>query len=374
MSTALEKLAQRLKAREGQNALRRLSAINDLVDFSSNDYLGLSTNQDLQQSVDDAYKVGSQRLGATGSRLLSGNSTYALSLEKFLADYYSAEAALLFNSGYNANTALLQAIPQRGDTIIYDELIHASLKEGARLSFATKYSFKHNNLSDLEKKIQKAEGVVYVVVESIYSMDGDQCDLQAIVTLCQKYDANIILDEAHSTGVLGVHGNGLACLEGIESQIFARLHTFGKGMGCHGAIVVGNKILIDYLINFGLSFIYTTALPIHSLVTIKCAHEYLREHLKVVELLRTKIDLFDSLMAECPFMIQSSGPIKAVKIPGNDQVKKVAELIQKAGFDVRPIMSPTVKKGEERLRICLHNYNSDTEITELCDLLNNNLR
>lgn len=370
MNKALENLANKLKTRKEQNALRKLPEQRNLIDFVSNDYLGLARNVDLQKIVDQKFSASNKKLGATGSRLLSGNDSYTTELEAYLAKFYYSESALLFNSGYNANTALLQCIPQRGDTIIYDELIHASLKEGARLSFADKYSFKHNDLLDLEKKIKLSKGQIYIVVESIYSMDGDTCDLDSICKIAQKYNASIILDEAHSTGVLGISGKGMAVDRKLNQQIFARVHTFGKGMGCHGGLVVGSQVLKDYLINYALSFIYTTALPIHSLITIRSAHDYLLKNSELVNQLRSKVSLFDESINISYDQINPTSPIKIVKVSGNDNVKSISKSIQDAGFDVRPIMSPTVKIGEERLRICLHTFNTDQEIIMLCEIIN----
>lgn len=365
------KLRQKLDSRKSKGNFRSLSYSKKPIDFLSNDYLGLARAPALTQKIKKLYDNVENRLnGSTGSRLLSGNSKYAASLEEWLAELFQGEKTLLFNSGYTANLSLLSSIPQKGDTIIYDELAHACMREGAKLSFAQKFSFKHNDLADLENKLNKAQGDKFVVVESIYSMDGDECPIETLMTLCQKYQAHVILDEAHSTGVLGVNGNGMACSMGLQDQIFARIYTFGKGMGVHGACVTGSAVLIDYLINFAKSFIYTTALPLHGLVSIRCSFEYLIENRRLQKILTGKINLFTNLMRErCKdlpmVLINSKSAIQAIIIPGNENIKKIAGQINGKGFDVKPILSPTVKAGEERLRICLHTYNTDDEIADL---------
>ncbi len=365
-------LAQQLQKRASQNALRKLKVHGELIDFCSNDYLGLARNKTIFQSVNQEFEKETQinKLGATGSRLIAGTSQYCLDLELFLAKIHHSESALIFNSGYTANLAVLSTLPQKGDTVFFDELSHACIKEGIRLSFANKSSFKHNDLDDLEKKLDKCTANnIYVVVESIYSMDGDESPLLALSKVCKKYNAIIIVDEAHSTAHLGTGGNGLVCKLGLENDIPIRVHTYGKALGCHGATVIAPKVVTNYLINFARPFIYTTALPLHSLVNIKMAYQYLTTDNEEVKILNKNIELFKSLTCNLP-QIESNSPIQAILIPGNDAVKEVSKELQKSGFDIRPIMSPTVKEGGERLRICIHTYNSEKQITEMCGLLN----
>jgi len=345
-----------------------------LVDFFSNDYLGLARNRELYCLIENEVSTQAGNInGATGSRLLSGNSAYVEDLELFFAKLFKSPKALLLNSGYNANLSILSAVPQKEDTIIYDELIHASLKDGARLSFAQRFSFKHNNLKDLEAKIQRAKGEVYVAVESVYSMDGDFAPLLEILELTKKYNAHLIVDEAHSTGVWGERGNGICCHLGIEDKIFARVYTFGKGMGAHGACIAGSELLIDFLINFARPFIYTTSLPLHCLVTLKAGFEYLEKDKSLQTKIRSKIHLFRTLVEGTESLSgliqESSSPIQVLRISGNENAKATALALQSKGFDVRAILSPTVKEGEERLRICLHVFNSDEEVERLVKTL-----
>lgn len=351
--------------------MRRLSIDHNDIDFLSNDYLGLARSPVLRENIQNAFnELLDATNGATGSRLLSGNTTYAEDLEADLARLFLGESALLFNSGYTANLALLSSVPQRGDTIILDELAHACMKEGARLSYAQKLSFRHNDLDDLEKKLEKSQGEVFVVVESVYSMDGDTVTLEAILRLCKTYKANLIIDEAHSTGIWGRKGNGLACELGLEKEVFANVYTFGKAMGVHGAAVVGSEVLIQFLINFARPFIYTTALPIHSLVAIRESFAYLGQNIQLQDQLKANIEYFKSyaipkFKAAGVDVIESSSAIQALVIPGVERVKKLAEMLQQKGFNVRPILSPTVKAGAERLRLCLHSYNTQEEMDSL---------
>jgi 8-amino-7-oxononanoate synthase len=368
----MDSLRKRLQERKEKGNLRSLALSKGMADFFSNDYLGLARSKELSENINSEYFRQHGNLnGSTGSRLLSGNSEYIVELEKYLAELFKAESALLFNSGYNANLSLLSAIPQKNDTIIYDELIHASLKDGARLSFAKRFSFSHNDLADLEAKIKNGSGQIFVVIESVYSMDGDFTPLKEMVELCEKYNAALIVDEAHSTGIWGEKGNGLLCILKLEKRVFARIHTFGKAMGVHGACICGSKELTDFLINFARPFIYTTALPLHALISIKQSFEFLSKNIPLQEGIKKNISLFKSgLKSVGGKLVESESPIQVIKIGGNEETKTIAASIRQKGFDVRPILSPTVKEGEERLRVCLHTYNTEKEIQDLLSVIN----
>ena len=369
-------ISHKLEERNQAGSTRRLLATKGLVDFVSNDYLGLSRSKDLFErikSYDYSHEVNLN--GSTGSRLLAGNSTTAQTLENKLAGIFKSEAALLFNSGYVANLALISCLPQRGDTILYDSLSHVCLKEGAFLSKAQRFPFRHNDCEDLEAKLKQAKGNVYIIIESVYSMDGDLAPFGDIITLAEKYDAKIIIDEAHSTGLYGEHGSGKLCASGLEKHIFARVHTFGKAMGVHGAAVCGSQELIDYLINFARPFIYTTALPLHSLFSIDAAFDHLSENISLQQESKDKIFYFNSLFKqkigknENMLKLESHTPIQPIVVPGNQRVRSIAESLQSSGFDVRPILAPTVKEGSERLRISIHTHNTEEEIASLINQL-----
>jgi len=371
MSHLQSALIQRLAQREMEGASRYLkSDQRGLVDFTSNDYLGLAQSEDLFQNIEKQIHTHSLKLnGATGSRLLSGNSDHAEEIEKKLAHIFKSESTLLFNSGYTANLSVLSSLPQRGDTILYDELAHACMKDGARLSLAKRFNFRHNDLNDLESKLKLATGKIFIAVESIYSMDGDQCPLQELVKLSEKYGAFIILDEAHSTGVLGPAGAGLAVSLGLQDKIDVRIYTFGKGMGIHGACVAGSSTLRDYLINFARPFIYTTALPPHSIASIDCAFDFLDQNIHLQKVLDKKVKHFLHTLNHVGESSHSNSSIQSIQIGGNEKTKNLALALQQKGFDVRPILSPTVPKGTERLRICLHTFNTDKEISRLIQSL-----
>ncbi len=360
-----ELLKAALDKRKEDNLFRALRNATGLVDFCSNDYLGLARSEELFRRISQRHNDFDRRNGATGSRLLSGNSPLVDDLENKLANLFSSEAAVIFNSGYTANLAIFSALPQRNDTILYDELSHASIKDGARLSLGKKFSFRHNDLNDLETKLKKATGNVYVAVESVYSMDGDECPLNDLIQLTSKYGAFVVLDEAHSTGTRGSNGSGIATSLPSLNGIAVRLYTFGKGMGVHGACVVGSKSLIEYLINFARPFIYTTAMTPHSIAAIDCAFDYLKENLYLQSVLANNINTFLEGIDQLHNRTPSTSAIQTVIVAGSQNVRKAALTLQGQGFDVRPILSPTVAAGMERLRICIHAYNTSDEIAKL---------
>jgi len=366
-------LEKRLEERRQNQSLRRLSVNQNLIDFCSNDYLGFAQSEVLARKIQAFLQEEKLKNGSTGSRLISGHSPLAVEVEKIIALFHQTESALLFNSGYDANIGLLSCLPTRHDTIIYDALSHASIRDGIRLASAKSFSFKHNDVMDLSKKMLKSKGQIWVIVESIYSMDGDAAPLEKIAALCKQNNAALIIDEAHATGVFGNKGEGLVQALQLQKKVFARIHTFGKALGGHGAAVVGSQKLIDYLINFARSFIYTTALPPHSLLSIKAAYQMLKEEGNLfTDLLKQKQQLFIKRLSPNvkKQFIQSESAIQSWIIGGNEKTRQVALKIQEKGFDVRAILHPTVPKGEERLRICLHAFNSDEELIELVELIN----
>lgn len=353
-------LLRKLEERKQQNAFRKLRLPSGKIDFCSNDYLGIVHN--------NLIKAGEAGSGSTGSRLLAGNYELIESVEKEIANFHKSETATIFNSGYDANIGLIASVPQRGDTIIYDALSHASIRDGIRLSFAQSFSFEHNNTADLERRLQQTTGSVFVVTESVFSMDGDLCPLQDILNLCKKYKAHLIIDEAHATGVIGGQGEGLVQAMNLQNEVFARVHTFGKACGCHGAVVLGSNALRDYLVNFARSFIYSTSLSPHAVAVIRKSYQLFPTMDKERNKLQELINLFQS--SDLPYeKLLSTTPIQVVVIPGNDLVKIVAEKLQANNLDVRPILYPTVPKGKERLRIVLHAFNTKEEVSLLVDVL-----
>lgn len=360
-------LQKKLQERTEKGILRSLSQQLRTSDFCSNDYLGFARSPLLQNEIllQNQQLKGFKLNGSGGSRLLSGNDAYTEDTEQFIADFHRASRGLIFNSGYDANIGLISAIPQRGDTIIMDELVHASLIDGARLSYATRFKFRHNDLLDLELKLKNAQGLCYVVVESVYSMDGDLSPLIDIQALCEKYRAHLIVDEAHAVGVFGPNGKGLVVQLNLADKVFARIVTFGKALGTSGAIILGSAQLRQYLINFARSFIYTTAAPISHIVAINCAYQALTEH-DYTPLIHAKIKYYQHCIQSENLNIKfGDSCIQTIQFNHHDLAKSAALSLQESGFDVRAILSPTVAEGTERLRICLHTYNSETEIAEL---------
>ena len=369
-------LSAKLEIRKQNNAFRKLSLPNNLIDFASNDYIGFSNYKVVfEQTHQYLIDNNSIQSGATGSRLLSGNHKVYQEAEYFISKFHQSESALIFNSGYDANVGFFSSVPQKGDLILYDEFCHASIRDGIQLSNAKAYKFQHNDFEDLEKLIQRCQTElveVYIVTESVFSMDGDTPNLEELTQLSEKYNCHLVIDEAHALGVFGDKGEGLVQQLGLQDQIFARIMTFGKGLGCHGAAIVGSQELCDYLINFARSFIYTTGLSPHSVATILVGYQHLESEKQTINKLRENIIHFNqekNLLGLKAIFVRSKSAIQSAIIPGNQNVKLIANQIQEKGFDVKAILSPTVPEGQERLRFCLHSYNSKEEISEVLSLL-----
>ncbi|KAI9354294.1 pyridoxal phosphate-dependent transferase [Zopfochytrium polystomum] len=435
-----------------------------MVDFSSNDYFGLARRPDVRNlflkrlaaaaadadatnAADAARASGRTRastmdttatnaadattttpylpapvLGSTGSRLLTGNSRAAAALERRLARFHRAPAALLFNSGYDANLALMSTLPQPGGATVIDELVHASVHDGARRAREprTVRAFRHNDVAHLRQVLaEEADRIVreaasyhssssnkqtkpsmpgiVVAVEAIYSMDGDAAPLPAIVAaladprLTAAGGAVLVVDEAHSTGVCGPQGRGLVAHHGLEARVFARLHTFGKAVGAHGAAVLGPKVLKRFLVNYARPLVFSTAIPPHALVAVDCAYAAIERDAeglqrRIGELVRAyraafaeeRLNKFvGKRKHESPSSLtelqkkfkKTTTTTTTTTTTGNARVARVSAALRARGFDVRPIRSPTVPRGSERLRICLHAHNSEDEVAALADCL-----
>jgi 8-amino-7-oxononanoate synthase len=376
-----KKLQAKLTQRSQENALRKLPVAHNLIDFSSNDYLGFAKNETLYSNIFQLLlKKSIFQNGATGSRLLTGNHELYPILEEQLAIFHGTEAALVFNSGYDANIGFFASVPQRGDIILYDEFIHASIRDGIKMSDAKGYKYKHNDLDDLAAKFKGVTGQklqdmeVYIVTESVFSMDGDTPDWNALLTFSNSNNCRLVVDEAHAVGVFGKNGQGILQDLGIHEQVFARIITFGKAIGGHGAAILGSATLSEYLLNFARSLIYSTALSPHAIATVMAAYQYLQieSGQRAMRLLQDNIAYFNTRLealscqkAGLPlqaFFIPSNSAIHACLVPGNKKVKSFAQQLSEEGFDVKAILSPTVPEGSERLRFCVHSYNSKEEI------------
>ncbi|MES2747585.1 MAG: pyridoxal phosphate-dependent aminotransferase family protein [Bacteroidota bacterium] len=376
MKSFPKSLVQKLQQREQNNALRKLPSPNNAIDFASNDYLGFAKNETIfnqthQYLLDHNIKTN----GATGSRLISGNHDLYQITEAVIADFHQSETALIFNSGYDANVGFFSSVPQRNDVILYDELCHASIRDGIQMSTAKAYKFQHNDDRELEMlltKFKSETNEVYIVTESVFSMDGDTPNFEPLVLLSEKYNSHLVVDEAHALGVFGEKGEGIIQGLGLHDKVFARIMTFGKGLGCHGAAVLGSEDLKKYLVNYARSFIYTTGLSPHSVATILIAYQQLSMEKATLQQLKSNIQYFNQQKIQLglkPLFVYSKSAIQCAIIPGNEKVKSIANQLQEKDFDVKPILSPTVPEGQERLRFCLHSYNSEKEISEVLQLL-----
>lgn len=371
-----ENLNQKIEDRKEQGNFRSLSEASYLADFYSNDYLGYARNKTISDNTPSILKaLKIDHHGSTGSRLISGNHRLFQLLEDKANTLFNAEAALYFNSGYEANIGLLSAILKPKDVVFFDELCHASIRDGLQMSRANSYKFKHNDLEDLVKKIEiqkKKEHFqnIYIITESVFSMDGDTADLNQLVKISKSCKAYLIIDEAHALGVCGQDYKGLSFE--FSKDIFARIYTCGKSLGGHGGFVLGSKALIDYLINFSRPFIYTTAASPFQVAQVVSALDYFEKYHQEKKQLEKNIKIFIDIAHSNDFnffVSKNKTAIQYIEIKGNEKVKKMAEKLNAKQFGVKAILSPTVPVGKERIRICLHSFNTTKHLNELFLLL-----
>ncbi|MDB5225863.1 MAG: 8-amino-7-oxononanoate synthase [Bacteroidota bacterium] len=366
-----------IQKRKDDRLYRTLTLSQDLIDFSSNDYLGLSRSAFISQQVEnDMRNYRFRKSGSTGSRLLNGNSLLFEEVEQLLAEAHHSEAALIFNSGFDANVGLISTVARTGDIIFYDEFVHASIHQGMRLSGAKLIPFLHNDPDDLENKLKSITGynAGFLITESVFSMEGDKARLQEIAKLAFRYHLHLIIDEAHATGLFGEKGSGLCNEAGIEIDCFARVYTFGKAVGSHGGVIVGSESLKRYLVNFSKNFIYSTALETHNLLRVK--HTYFMLQMDINQPYRLKklnqYFITQAKLLKERFPVVGDGPIFGIIMPGIEQSVNMSIVLQHHHFDVRAILSPTVPAGTERLRIILHSYNTTEEIDQLIKIIVDN--
>jgi 8-amino-7-oxononanoate synthase len=327
-----------------------------MVDFASNDTLGLARSKHLWTEWQ------ASRMGATGARLMTGNHRYVEQLEHEIACYHGCEAALIVGSGYLANIALLSALGSSQTLFIHDLDVHASMYDGMRLGRARCVPFRHQDMEHLERRLRSCSGYMqrFVIVESLYSMSGCLAPLDEMISLCARYGAQLIVDEAHAVGVYGPCGRGLA----DGKQPFARIVTFGKALGCYGAAILGTHLLKQYLINFARPFIYSTALPFPLLAAVRSAYRLLPGLDQERKQLRKLVEIWQSEMP-----VASPSHIQYVPVSGNDNARALMQRCVTRGFDVRAILSPTVRRGQECLRVCLHAFNTEQQLRELVQYL-----
>lgn len=338
------------------NGRRRTLTLGFGHDFVSNDYLGLANSAELKVAIIEALSRGVP-IGSGGSRLLHGNHPEHEMLEEEAARFFGSESTLFFGSGYAANSALLSTLPQRADLILFDELIHASAHEGIRLARAAARSVRHNDLQAFADELRSwraggARGRPWLVVESLYSMDGDFAPLNELYALAKEYEGFLIVDEAHATGVFGPNGRGLAHhLEGLENLISVR--TCGKALGCEGALVCAHRTIRDFLINRGRNFVFSTAPSPLIAATVRAALKIIEGESSGQGRLRELVSIAACRLEPLGARFHGS-QILPVVIGDASRAINVAAKIQQAGFDVRAIRPPTVPEGTSRLRISIN--------------------
>lgn len=362
----LQELRGRLDELEGHGLRRRLIRPAGL-DFSSNDYLGLSRRRALAREVARHLDEGAAT-GAPASRLLRGHTELHERFEARWAAFKGCEAALLFPSGWQANVGLLSAVIGPRDRVLSDRLNHASLIDGLRLSRCSKVIYPHLDLESVERKLATPwpGGRTFLLTESLFSMDGDVAPLGDFARLCARYGAELIVDDAHATGLWGERGSGLVEHFGIADRVLASLGTGGKALGCAGGLVAGPRLLIDFLVNQSRSFIFSTAVSPLVVLGLDAA-------LSVVEAepdLRARphrlADRLRGRLAEAGWStLNSTGPIVPVIVGGNAEAVAAAETLQRAGFDVRAIRPPTVAPGTARLRVSVHSDHTEAQLDAL---------
>jgi 8-amino-7-oxononanoate synthase len=334
------------------------------IDFTSNDYLGFRQHPVLRQTAIEALENGLE-IGSGGSRLLRGNHPAHESLEALAAKFFEREAALFFSTGFQAGASTMVSLPSRGDVILFDALIHASTRAGIQANNAKHFRMPHNDLDaldDMLRKFTSSNHRCWVVIESVYSMDGDLAPVHEIARLCAHYDAWLMVDEAHATGVFGTQGMGLT--HNIVYDKLIVLHTCGKALGVAGGLICGKKTVIDMLINHARSFVYSTApMPLQA-VLVEAALKLCAE----ADATREKLYSLCALARET-FGIQSPSPIFPFLIGADHCAMNLAAQLQERGFDVRAIRPPTVPEGTARLRVVINALHEEAQIRALGEML-----
>ena len=360
-----EELAARLRRLEAKNRLRRLVPGQGL-DFSSNDYLGLADHPGIRAALVRALEDGIS-LGSTGSRLLRGNSHWHENMERRLARWKGCPAALIFNSGYDANVGVLSTLIGGGDRVFADTLIHASIWDGIRAAGAHLDTFPHNDMAALERLLAAAPtaGNRFLVVESLYSMDGDRAPLALLAGLARRYRAHLIVDEAHATGVFGPSGAGLLEEAGLTAAPLVTIHTCGKAWGGFGAFVTCSRTVRDYLVNRCRRLIFTTALPPLMMAQWQAALTVIQEESWRRRRVLALADRLRSALADRVDCGASDTQIVPILLGDSQTALQKAAQLQAAGFDIRAIRPPSVPPGGARLRLALRATLKDEELESL---------
>lgn len=378
MSAAIRRAIRKaLREREKAGLLRSLETAPGGVDFCSNDYLGLARDPRLGRRIAALAADGALPQGATGSRLISGNHPAIEALETRLSAFYASEAALVFSSGFAANLGLLAGLGGVVKTLVCDRLLHASAIDGGRLSGAERVIFAHNDMRDLELRLKELDTgeTAAIVVETVYSMDGDFAPLEEMADLAEQHDVAVMVDEAHANGVLGPAGRGGVVAAGLQDRVLARVVTFGKALGLQGGAVLCSRELREYLVNFARSFVFSTGVPPLWAASVHAAYELLPDLNAEREQLQGNVAYFRKRVAESaqPWLPSESW-IQCLRLPGARNVTRVGGILRSRGLAALPIRAPTVPEGEERIRVCLHAHNTRAEIDLLFSAVDEALR
>ncbi len=374
---AFEHLNQVLAERKQQGLLRQRKNASSvcgreicvdgrqLLDFSSNDYLGMQHNSQVKQAW--IAGVGKYGNGSGASPLVTGFSPAHHELETYLAKSLNREAVLLFNSGFSANQALCQALLSNGDTIVADKLSHASLIDGALSCNGKLLRFRHNDLEHAETQLCKASGNTLLVTEGIFSMDGDSAPLQQLSELACKYNAWLMVDDAHGFGWLGDSGLGSVEVHGLsQDELPVYMATFGKAIGTAGAFIAGSQALIDFLVNHARHYIYSTAMPASQAFATLASVKQIQSDSESRQRLKDNIAWFKACAVEQGLrVLPSDSPIQPVICGGNEQAVEASTSLNNKGFCVVAIRPPTVPKGTSRLRVTLSAQHTQQDISAL---------
>jgi 8-amino-7-oxononanoate synthase len=342
------------------------------IDFTSNDFLALANDPRLKNAVINALKKG-VAVGSGGSRLLRGNHPEHEILESEAAAFFDVERTLYFVTGYMANVALFSTLPQRGDVLVYDALIHASAREGIAASKATSIRVPHNDVNAVDHSIRSwrkngGKGRPWIAVESIYSMDGDQAPLDDLSEIAERHDGFLVIDEAHATGVLGRGGRGLAA-KLVRRENVLTLHTCSKALGVSGGLITGPAILIDYLINRARPYIYSTATSPLLASAICEALSIVREEPERRDELERLVNFTGAEFLKRFGVNPSGSHIQPVIVGDSTRATQIAQILQAQGFDIRAVRPPTVPQGTARFRLSITLNIGQSQIADMFECL-----
>lgn len=369
-----------LKQREKEGLLRFLRHIawrrdsricidnKEYIDFSSNDYLGLSNHPKLKEAAKKAIDTFGS--GSCASRLMTGSLELHHRLEEAVAKFKNKEAALIFNSGYQANIGIISTLFSKGDVIFSDRLNHASINDAIILSQARFFRFQHSDTGHLQILLEKERDKfnhALIVTESVFSMDGDRAPLKELVRLKEKYNCALMVDEAHATGIFGKTGAGLIAEEGLEEKVDLIMGTFSKALGSFGAYLASSKKIVNYLINTCHAFIYSTALPPSVIAANLASIELIEDEPQRRKILLANAQYFRDRLKESALEVKGASQIVPLVISDNLKALKFAQALQEKGFWVLPMRPPTVPKGQARLRFSLTFQHTKETLQKLSD-------